>query len=187
VPDLPAVSAPILVRRARPADAADFVRMMGQPDVYANLMQLPLPSEEMWRKRLEGQTEPHVVDMHLVAEMGGRVVGSAGLHPAPQLRRRHVAMLGISVDPGAQGQGVGKALMQALCSYADGWAQILRIELTVFTDNTRAIRLYEGFGFRHEGTHRAYALRDGVFADVHAMARLHPHPPRAAWPAQTPA
>ena len=179
---MPAASnAPVLVRRARPADAADFVRMMGQPEVYANLMQLPLPAEEMWRKRLEGQAEPHAVDLHLVAEQGGRVVGSAGLHP--QLRRRHVAMLGISVEPAAQGQGVGTALMQALCSYADGWAQILRIELTVFTDNTRAIRLYEAFGFRHEGTHRAYALRDGAYADVHAMARLHPQPPLAAWPA----
>ena len=34
------------------------------------------------------------------------------------------------------------------------------------------------FGFEIEGTHRAYALRDGQYADVHAMARLHPHPPR---------
>ncbi|MBA4177949.1 MAG: GNAT family N-acetyltransferase [Leptothrix sp. (in: Bacteria)] len=174
----------MLVRRARPADAPDFVRMMGQPDVYRNLMQLPLSSEEVWRKRLEAQSDPHAADLHLVAELGGRVVGSAGLHPAPQLRRRHVAMPGISVEPAAQGRGVGAAPMQALCDYADGWAQILRIELTVFTDNDRAIRLYDRFGFRHEGTHRAYALRDGVFADVHAMARLHPHPPLAAWPAE---
>ncbi len=172
----------IQVRRARPADAAGFARLMGEPGVYANLMQLPLPSEELWRKRLETLAEPDRPDLQLVAEVDGRLVGSAGLHPAPQLRRRHVAMLGISVATEFQGQGVGSALMQALCGYADGWGQLLRIELTVFTDNTRAIALYQRFGFRHEGTHRAYALRDGVYADVHAMARLHPRPPVAAWP-----
>lgn len=174
---------PILVRRARPADAADFTRLMGEPEVYRNLMQLPMPIEELWRQRLQGLSEPERLDLPLVAELDGRVVGSAGLHPAAQLRRRHAAVLGISVEPAAQGRGVGRALMQGLCDYADGWAQLLRIELTVFTDNARAIRLYEAFGFRHEGTHRAYALRDGVYADVHAMARLHPRPPVAAWPA----
>lgn len=173
MPEIP----PIHVRRARPDDAADFARMMGEPGVYANLMQLPLPSEALWRKRLEASADPDRLDLQVVAERAGRVVGSAGLHPMPQLRRRHAAMLGIGVLPEAQGLGVGRALMQALCDYADGWAQILRIELTVFTDNARAIRLYESFGFRHEGTHRAYALRDGVYADVHAMARLHPRPP----------
>jgi putative acetyltransferase len=53
----------------------------------------------------------------------------------------------------------------------------------VFTDNARAIALYQRFGFRVEGTYRAYALRDGVYADALAMARLHPNPPVAAWPA----
>ena len=47
-----------------------------------------------------------------------------------------------------------------------------RIELTVFADNAAAIRLYEKFGFELEGTHRAYAYRDGQFADALCMARL---------------
>jgi L-phenylalanine/L-methionine N-acetyltransferase len=174
---------PLLIRRARASDAADFVRMMGDPLVYAGLMQLPMPSEAMWRKRLESDDDASRPDLHVVAERAGQVVGSAGLHPAPQLRRRHAAMLGISVATDAQGQGVGTALMQALCDYADNWAQVLRIELTVFTDNTRAIALYERFGFVREGTHRAYALRQGSYADVHAMARLHPKPPRLNMPA----
>ncbi len=171
-----------LVRRARVSDAADFARLMGHPEVYANLMQLPMPTEEMWRARIEDMSSPNRSDLQLLAELGGRVVGSSGLHPQQQLRRRHVAALGISVEPASQGMGVGRALMQAMCDYADGWAQILRIELTVFTDNERAIALYRHFGFQHEGTHRGYALRDGKYADVHCMARLHPSPPALAWP-----
>jgi putative acetyltransferase len=172
----------ITVRRARPADAAEFARMMGDPEVFANLMQLPLPSEEQWRARLEEGARSDRPDLQLVAELDGRVVGSAGLHPASQLRRRHVALIGISVAPEAQRRGVGTALMQAMCDYADGWAQLLRIELTVFTDNERAIALYRRFGFRIEGTHRGYALRHGVYVDAHCMARLHPRPPALAWP-----
>ena len=48
---------------------------------------------------------------------------------------------------------------------------------TRLADNDAAIALYRKFGFEIEGTHRAYALRDGAYVDVHAMSRLHPNPP----------
>ena len=170
---------PISLRRATPADAADFARINSHPDVQPNLMQLPHGNVERWRQILTDNDQPGRTDIVLVAERAGRMVGSAGLHPAgAALRRRHAAMLGISVAAEAQGQGVGRTLIQALCDYAYRWAQILRIELTVFTDNEGAIKLYRSLGFEHEGTHRAYALRNGEFVDAHCMARLHPQPPR---------
>lgn len=171
-------SAPLTLRRARPSDAAAYCRIMGDPEVLANLMQLPYPSEEAWAQRIAELLAPGKTDLTLVAERGGEVVGSAGLHPAsPALRRRHAASLGISVAREHQRSGVGSALMQALCDFADGWAQVLRMELTVFSDNERAIALYRRFGFEPEGTHRGYALRNGVYEDVLAMARWHPNPP----------
>lgn len=170
------------LRRATTRDAAAFARMMGDTGVYPGLMQLPFPSDETWLARLTENNQPSRADhLHLVAELNGEIVGSAGLHPGQALRRRHTALLGISVVPPAQGQGVGSALMQALCDYADGWGQVLRIELHVFADNARAIALYRRFDFRHEGTHRGFALRHGVYADVLSMARLHPCPPRLSW------
>lgn len=173
----------VQIRRACAADAAAFARLMGDPGVYANLMQVPFPSEAAWATRLAENDAPGKADLLLVAERDSRVVGSAGLHPVgPHLRRRHVMMLGISVAPAAQGQGVGSALMQALLDYADRWAHVLRLELDVFADNARAIALYRKFGFVHEGTHRAYALRDGQYVDSLSMARLHPSPPRIDTP-----
>lgn len=174
---------PFTLRRATPADAADFARINSHPDVQPNLMQLPYGNAERWKQILSENDQPGRTDCVLVAERAGTMVGSAGLHPVgAALRRRHAAVLGISVAPEAQGQGVGRALMQALCDYADRWAQVLRIELTVFADNERAVRLYRSMGFVHEGTHRGYALRDGEYIDVLSMARLHPRPPRLAWP-----
>jgi len=168
---------PLVIRRATPDDAPAYAEIMADPSVFGGLMQLPYPSVEQWRQRLAG-SDNGSAELSIVAERGGEILGSAGLHPVGgHVRRRHAAMIGISVRPGAQGQGVGTALMQALCDYADGWAQVLRIELGVYTDNQRAIALYRRFGFEIEGTHRAYALRDGVFVDSHTMARLHPNPP----------
>jgi putative acetyltransferase len=82
--------------------------------------------------------------------------------------------IGIAVRSDWHGKGVGRALMQALVDLADNWLPVTRLELDVYTDNERAIRLYREFGFEIEGTHRAYALRDGKYVDSHAMARIRP-------------
>lgn len=171
----------LLVRRASTRDAAALARHMSDPAVFGGLLQLPYPSEESWQKRLTDGAAAINADVLLVAERDGAIVGAAGLiAPGAQVRRRHVMGLGISVAPEAQGQGVGSALMAALCDYADRWVGVLRTELTVYTDNAVAIRLYRNFGFEIEGTAKGYALRDGAYVDAHSMARLHPNPPRIA-------
>ena len=168
----------VTVRRTTLQDAAAMARMMGEPSVLGNLMQMPHTSEEVWRARLVEGAAPGKLDLPLVAEVGGEVVGSAGLHPVnPAARRRHAMMLGISVLSSAQGQGVGTALMAALCDYADNWLGILRIELDVYAENAIAIALYKKFGFELEGRHRAYAMRNGEYVDSLSMARLHPKQP----------
>lgn len=170
--------AAITVRRVRRDDAAAIAVTMSDPLVARGLLQMPHGSDEFWRKRIDEMPAGSAAnEIMLVAERGGVVVGNAGVHGVAALRRRHTAGLGIAVARDAQGQGVGSALMAALIDWADNWAQLLRLELTVFTDNEAAIALYKKFGFVHEGTHRAYALRDGQYADVHCMARLHPKPP----------
>lgn len=169
----------VSLRRATPADAAEVARIHSHPEVQPNLLQLPYANVERCRQMLTENEQPGRLDFVLVAERDGRLLGMAGLHPSDRaLRRRHVAQLGIAVDAPAQGQGVGRRLMHALCDYADHWGQLLRLELTVFTDNARAIALYRSLGFVQEGVHRAYALRHGQYVDVLSMARLHPSPPR---------
>lgn len=172
---------PWRLRRARPDDAPGFVQLMQEPAVARQLMQLPYPDESTWRQRLTAQVSANgqSPELHLVAEVDGELVGSAGLHPVGNyLRRRHVMSLGMAVALPWQGRGVGSALMSALCDYADRWLGALRIELTVFADNAPAQALYRRHGFEVEGRLRAYALRDGAYDDVLMMARMHPQPPR---------
>ncbi|HUP08155.1 MAG TPA: GNAT family N-acetyltransferase [Caldimonas sp.] len=170
------VGGALVVRRATPHDAPAYARIMGDPAVYPGLMQMPYADEATWRDRILEMSGKH--DLLLVAERGGEVVGTAGLHAVSSAqRRRHALLVGISVAPASQRKGVGSALMAAMCDYADRWVGALRLELSVYTDNVAAIALYRKFGFVIEGTMRGYALRDGRYVDAHAMARIHPAPP----------
>jgi putative acetyltransferase len=165
------------VRKACVGDAEAFARMMNDPAVYPQLLQLPYTDADHWRHRLAELCAPDKGHVLLVAVADGEVVGGAGLHPAgPSPRRRHAMGLGLQVLPAWHGQGVGGLLMQSLCDLADRWLGALRLELEVYADNERAQRLYRRFGFVEEGRRRAYALRDGVYVDTLAMARLHPSP-----------
>ena len=168
----------LLIRRARVDDAAALARIMSHPDVLSGLLQMPYNDTAVWAARLADVFAPGKTDLMLVAERDGGVVGNCGLHPAgTQLRRRHAMHLGLAVAPEAQRQGIGSALLAAICDYADNWVGALRLELGVFTDNTAAVSLYRKFGFEIEGTQRAYALRHGEYTDTYLMARLHPNPP----------
>jgi len=71
----------ITIRRASPRDAAAYARFMGDPAVFGALMQLPFPSEDVWRARLTDACDPAKGDVLLAAELNGEVVGSSGLHP----------------------------------------------------------------------------------------------------------
>lgn len=158
----------IHIRAARIVDWEAVAVLQSQPGIRHGTLRLPYATPEQTRKWLETLPDG---DMIVVAERSGAIVGLAGLHRGKG-RRHHAAVLGISVDDNHRGAGIGKALLTALIDAADKWLGISRIELTVFTDNDAALALYRKAGFEMEGTHKAYALRDGKLADVFAMARV---------------
>jgi len=165
----------VTIRRMEPDDAEGVAATFRDPAVALGTLQNPYPSTAEWVKKLSAN-DPQT-NYGFVAVADRRIVGHAGLHGQPNRRRAHSWHLGIAVADDWQRRGIGSRLMTTLLDLADHWLGALRLELTVFTDNAHAVRLYQRFGFVIEGTHRAYALRAGRYADVYAMARLHPNPP----------
>ena len=162
----------ITIRREEPSDYEAMYKIFMGPKVVWGTLQLPFPSVEAWRKRLE---EPPAGAFGLVACVGDELVGQVHIQTFPNSpRRRHVAQIGMSVRDDFQGQGVGTALLQAAVDLADNWLNVLRLELEVYTDNEPAIRLYKKCGFVVEGTLARHSYRGGDYVDAYTMARLKP-------------
>jgi L-phenylalanine/L-methionine N-acetyltransferase len=162
----------ILIRAACPEDAADIAEIATQPQVVWGTLQLPAQTVAGWRKRLEGNDPSS--SYVLAAVVAGKVVGLASLHWGTRPRTRHMASLGMFVHDAYQGRGIGTLLMEALIDAADRWLGLVRVELEVYPDNERAVRLYERFGFQVEGRKRLNTWRDGRYVDSLVMGRLRP-------------
>jgi putative acetyltransferase len=165
----------VTIRAMEPTDAAGVSALIGSEGVVAGTLQMP---DMAVASRVEHIQKMEPGACRLVAEAGGRIVGSAGLYlPGNSMRRSHARLLGIGIAADWQGKGLGRRMLQRLIDWADNWANVLRIELVVHADNDHAIALYRSMGFVEEGRHRAYAMKNGRFVDALFMARLHPAPP----------
>lgn len=157
----------IRIRALEAGDVDGILRLLNQPNVAAMTLQVPYQT----RAEIEARITPGSSVRRLVAEHQGTIVGEAGLHLYSR-RRQHVGAIGMTVGEEFQGRGVGTALLVALLDLADNWYALTRVELEVYVDNSRAIRLYEKHGFTIEGRHRNYAFRLGVLVDAYTMARI---------------
>lgn len=163
------MSTEFFVRAFEPDDFAAVTEVMNQPRAVWGTLHSPYSSVEARQKK---HAALPTTDRLLVALTAGKVIGLAGLHATDNRRRAHVASIGMAVHDAYAGRGAGRVMLAALIELADRWLNYKRLELNVWADNSRAIALYEKAGFEREGLHRAFAWRDGSYADAIPMARL---------------
>lgn len=163
----------------RPIDIGDgkgINELRRMPGVFENI--LGIPSERV--KRNEDFILNMDVNQHqfvaITKNQSGQdiIIGSAGLMVNANHRTRHSGSMGIMIHKDYQNMGVGTALMEAIIDIADNWLMLIRVELTVFEDNERAIHLYEKFGFEKEGLKRLAGIRKGKYENEYLMARINP-------------
>ena len=127
---------------------------------------------EAMRKGLAG-SESSALNFEVGAFAGKKLAGEFGVAQVrPHLKYRHRAGMGISVLKDYWGCGLGSYLMQLAIDQtrANGFEQL---ELGVYSDNSRAIHLYERFGFERYGIQpRAFKLKDGTYRDEIIMVKM---------------
>jgi L-phenylalanine/L-methionine N-acetyltransferase len=164
------MSSDIEIRPVRPEDAEAIHQLRLLPSIIDNTMAIPSERLQDARRRVES----YGPDDHIfVAVQDGQVVGMAGLHVGNR-KLRHSGSVGMMVHDQFQGQGIGRELLETLLHVADNFVGLIRVELEVYPDNTRAIGLYESCGFEHEGRKRKAVWRHGEHQDILLMGRIRP-------------
>ncbi|MGA3112389.1 MAG: GNAT family N-acetyltransferase [Candidatus Bathyarchaeia archaeon] len=110
---------------------------------------------------------------YLVARVGGKVVGGASLTPLSG-KRSHIAEYGIYVIDSHRDLGLGTLLTKAFVEIARK-SRFEIIQLSVFSNNKRAMHIYGKCGFKKCGKLKNdVKFADGTYADRILMEQALP-------------
>ncbi len=105
---------------------------------------------------------------------GGALVGTVGFYVMSGPKMAHRGQLwGMYVAPAARGQGIGRALIEAVIAHAR--SRVEQIHLHVVTTNEAAYQLYRRMGFQPYGIEPRALRHDGRYYDETMMV-LHLRP-----------
>jgi len=107
-------------------------------------------------------------ELHLVAEVGGAVVGSCSLSRRFGCRS-HTGDLGIVIKKGFRNVGIGTEMIKTLVEEARRMG-LKVLTLGVFATNEMALHVYRKVGFREVGRIPKEFCRDGRYVDHIVMA-----------------
>ena len=155
----------------------NFVLTHGETEfltTYPEEVTFTLEQEEAYLKQKEESDR----DAALLAEVGGKIVGTAGINGFRAAEKtKHRATFGISIAKAWWGLGIGRALTEA-CIECAGKAGYLQLELEVVADNSRAMELYKSVGFVEYGRNPKGFLSRNSGWQEHVLMRLEL---RAGW------
>jgi len=165
------------LRSAAVSDAAamvEFLRISNEETYFMMRYPEEITLTEDEEKTILKNWEEQSNKLLLLALIDGEIVGSCGIAPvAEHLKTKHRGRFGISVRKKYWNIGIGSLLLREILSFAkkDG---IEQVELGVYSDNLRAQKLYERFGFTEWGRlPNAYKLKDGGYRDeINMMLRF---------------
>ncbi len=169
---------PILLRSPQPADVElllSFVNKISREDTYITLSGETLTYNE---------EEHYLVQSCFEIEQGNRVqlfafdgdllAANADIHRITRFRKRslHVGEVAISVLQEYRGLGLGRFLLETLITQAKN-NNFRLLVLSAFSENTRAVTLYQKLGFKVAGEiPGAIWYKDRYIGEVHMYKEL---------------
>ena len=163
----------VIVEEAQLSDAKALVDLLSQVSQETDFVVAEtILSQEDMKIFLERHLES-VNEICLVVRVGKELAGVLSVSSTSSPQTNHIGDIFIAVQEKYWGYGLGSLLMEVALDWACHTPVIRRLELTVQARNSRAVHLYEKFGFKIEATkERGAKTKDGEFLDVYLMSRL---------------
>ncbi len=160
----------VIVRPARPRDAASFLEMYASVAAERRFIRSEVVRQPVRDYRSQFRRSWNDEGAHVVAVVGDRVIGHASVRRDEHPVTRHVATLGMAVAADWRGRGVGTKLLSEVIRWGRS-VGVLKLLLSVYPDNEAAIALYRRFGFVEEGRLARQSRKSHGFEDEILMAR----------------
>jgi RimJ/RimL family protein N-acetyltransferase len=171
--DSPVEGKLVRLRAREPEDEPRYHRWLNDADVTEHLVMRYPVSHAFERQWLEDDGGPTYEKAGFAIEtrVDGQHVGSITLRDgAPELR---TAILGIFIgEKSSWGGGYGTDAMRTICRFGFEVMNLHRIELDVYAENLRAVRVYEKVGFVAEACRRQANFQFGRYHDLLTMGLL---------------
>lgn len=106
-----------------------------------------------------------------IASVDGVYIGTIALMKVDE-RNRHAELAIVIGEKDYWSKGYGSQMMHTLLEYGFEGLNLDRLYLHVFSFNERAIKFYEKFNFKHEGTLRNMLYRNGKYHDLLAYGLM---------------
>lgn len=163
----------VIVEEAQLSDAKALVDLLSQVSQETDFV---VAETILSREDMEIFLERHIESVNeicLVVRVGKELAGVLNVSSTSSPQTNHIGDIFIAVQEKYWGYGLGSLLMEVALDWACHTPVIRRLELTVQARNSRAVHLYEKFGFKIEATkERGAKTKDGEFLDVYLMSRL---------------
>lgn len=143
----------VIIRYPREEDLDEMLRYVNEliaDDTYVLISGNPQTKEEEVKFLNQLLTDIQYGNaLSLVIEQNGRIVGMTGV-AREKFRMRHVGMLGISLAAGVRGEGIGTMAFSTIIEESKKM-ELRLLTLHCFENNSRALHMYEKFGFVRVG------------------------------------
>lgn len=130
------------VRKIKASDAESYLKLCETIDEESEFMLFEPGERKLQAQRQIKQIESGMCEVFVCAADDGSLIGYVAAARGQVQRARHRAHVVIGIRQAYIGQGIGVKLFQAL----EKWAceeKLHRLELTVMTHHTAAVRLYK--------------------------------------------